>query len=191
MTKLDVTGKSVGDILNISSNQFEQLGQSDLRILVSRLVSASNKRIRRFEKAKQSSPALEKVYQTGGVFSTKGKNLNELRKEFIRAKQFLQSKTGSVTGWKQVRVATAKELKKKGVNVSVDDVGKMLKAYERLKERDPSVANRGLKYRTMQNISEMIDDNLDDIVVRMTKQVQKLYEEEMVQDDGVSRFFDF
>ena len=57
----DVTGMSIKDISNLGYENIKSLGEKDLARITSRLVSASNKRIRRFEKAGLTSPAIMKL----------------------------------------------------------------------------------------------------------------------------------
>ena len=98
-----VSGMSVKDVLNMDINTFSSLNLSDMRKVVGRLVSAGNKRIRTFEKAGENSPALRYINKSGGKFSTKGKNLNELRREYARAKGFFESKTGNIKDWRKIK----------------------------------------------------------------------------------------
>ena len=87
-----VSGISISDILSMDNATFDSLGEKPLRMIVGRLVSAGNKRLRNFEKKQETSPAERYVMEHGGMFSTKGKNLNALRAEFKRAKDFLESR---------------------------------------------------------------------------------------------------
>lgn len=188
-----VSGKSIDDIMNMDIQTFNKLNKSDLRKVVGRLVSAGNKRLRSFEKAGESSPATRHIEKTGGVFSTKGKNLNELRNEFTRAKNFLQSKSSTRRGWTGVKKETAKNLEKQGVKgLTPDKLDEVLKAYERLKEVDPSVANKNLKYKVLDSISELSDDfDIDSVVEKMTERITEIYEETNGGNDGgVSGFFE-
>ena len=70
---MNVKGLKVKDILNIDLDAFNNLNESQLRALTSRLVSASNKRIRRLKERDINSPAMRGL---GDIeqFSTK---LNE------------------------------------------------------------------------------------------------------------------
>lgn len=191
-----VSGKSIQDIMNLDIGTFNQLKASDMKKVVGRLVSAGNKRLRSFEKAKESSPATRYVEKTGGKFTTKGKNLNELRAEYLRAKNFLQSKTGTRKGWKTVKKETASGLEKQGVKVDAQSLDKMWKAYEKLKEASPEVANKGLKYAVLRDIADMTTDNsnmpLNKIVDTMQKNLDSIYENQMELNnefDSVSGFF--
>lgn len=190
-----VSGKSVKDILNMDVQTFNELSKSDLQKVVGRLVSAGNKRLRNFEKRGESSPATRAVERSGGKFSTKGKNINELRSEYARARNFLTSKSSTVTGYKKVKKETADALKKSGVDVSPETLDNVMKTYERLKEVDPNVSTRGMKYRVLSEISSMVDDDTDPekILDTMQERLNDIYEEEvkMLSGDGdVSGFFE-
>ena len=78
--------------------------QKDFRKEVSRLNSMANKRIRRLSESDySSSPAYQKWLESGGeLFSIRGKSQSEVWKEYYRVKSFLDSKTSSITGTKEV-----------------------------------------------------------------------------------------
>ena len=191
-----VSGMSVQDILNMDIDTFNKLNVSDLKKVVGRLVSAGNKRLRSFERAEESSPATRHVAKSGGAFSTKGKDLNALRAEYTRAKNFMQAKTGTRKGWKQVKKETIEGLRKQGVEMSEKQFEKVWKAYEDLKDLSPEVANRGLKYSVIKDIANMVTDenkSADEIAVALHENLSQIYEEQARLDydvDGVSGFFE-
>lgn len=190
-----VSGLSVQDIINMDINKFNSLNKSDLQKVVGRLVSAGNKRLRSFERAGESSPATRHVSRSGGMFSTKGKDINELRAEFARAKNFMTAKTGTRAGWKKVKRETIQSLKDRGINLSEKQFNDFWNAYEDLKEMNPSVANKGLKYNVLQDIADMVtDDTLtaDEIALKLNNEISRIYEENEGLNDGfngVSGFF--
>lgn len=98
-------GKSVEDLIKMGSdyNRYKRLSESTLRKVVNRLASAGNKRLRRMEAAGETSPAYRQVEQSGGKFTTKGKTLEGLQREFLRAKQFFEDKTSSLQFWKKTK----------------------------------------------------------------------------------------
>lgn len=191
-----VSGMSVQDILNMDINTFNRLTASELRKVVGRLVSAGNKRLRSFERSGESSPATRHVMKSGGVFSTKGKDLNELRAEYARAKIFMQSKTGTRKGWKQVKKETIQGLKKRGIEISEKQFEDVWKAYEDLKELSPEVANRGLKYSVLKDVADMVTDtnkSAEKIALTLHNSLAQIYETQAGLYngvDGVSGFFE-
>lgn len=98
--------ESVEQLLNIDPADVQKMTTKELRAAVQTLSSAANKRLSRLEQSEidVSSPALHAVYESGrSRFSTRGKNLNQLRNEFKDVKNFLTSKTSTikgVKGWK-------------------------------------------------------------------------------------------
>lgn len=105
---IDVSGISISDIMNIDINTFNKLGESDLRRITSRLVSAGNKRIRRLESAGITSPAYSSLGTSGNKFSTKlpkgiseTQRVNALRQEFSRTRGFLSMKTSTISGYNE------------------------------------------------------------------------------------------
>ena len=98
----DVTGKSIRDIMNIAEGDFLSFSEKEQKLVTSRLVSAGNKRARRFVKITGQDINL-KSYTSGGKFSVKGKTKKggELYKEFKRVKEFLSRKTSSARGYKE------------------------------------------------------------------------------------------
>lgn len=191
-----VSGMTVKNILNMGIDAFNKLKTSAMRLIVGRLVSAGNKRLRSFERAGESSPATRHVYKSGGAFSTKGKDLNGLRAEYIRAKNFLEAKTGTRKGWKQVKKETIQGLRKQGVDMTESQFDDVWKAYENLKELSPEVANRGLKYSVLKEVADMVTDtnkSADEIATAIHDNLSSIYEEQAGLDDGVdgvSGFFE-
>lgn len=191
-----VSGMSIQDILSMDINKFNELKTPDLRKVVGRLVSAGNKRLRSFERAGESSPATRYVEKSGGAFSTKGKDLNSLRAEFARAKNFLEAKTGTRKGWKQAKKETLQGLRKHGIEMPESQFEEVWKSYETLKELSPEVASRGLKYSVLKEVADMVTDtnkNADEIALALHNNLSRMYEEQAGLNDnanGVSGFFE-
>lgn len=110
---INVNGISIQDILSGDWDGYNKLGDEDLRKLTSRLVSASNKRIVRLQKAKLqnvSSAFIKRTREKNVKFSVKNKTRNEVLHEFRKAKEFLRSKTSTVSGARAFKKATEKRL---------------------------------------------------------------------------------
>lgn len=192
----EVKGKSINELLNIDLETFNRLDERSLKKVVSRLASASNKRLRRFEKAGIETPATVRVQKSGGDFSVKSKGLNALRSEYVRAAQFLKAKTGTRRGWEKVRRETVETLRKRGIEVDKSQLDDLWHAYDMLKELSPEVASRYLKYDVLQNISELVtttEKTPDEIAVSLREEIGRIYEERGRADaiGGVSGFFEF
>lgn len=136
-----VSGMTVRDILDMDLGEFMRLKKKDLREVTGRLVSAGNKRIRAMEKAGYSTPAIEQVMRSGGLFSTKNKTLNQLRAEFSRARDFMKAETSTQKGYKAFRERVSTGLNKIG---GVDIRGDVIKSVkERLKREGITVKDIG------------------------------------------------
>lgn len=90
----------VKDVLRLSDIQINKMSRRELAQVTSILASAANKRIARIEKAGVTSPAVANVKANEGRFSVKGKNTNQLRGEFARARNFMTNVTSTVKGAK-------------------------------------------------------------------------------------------
>ena len=190
---MDIKGKSTEELLKINP---DNLSAADLRQVVSRIASAGNKRLKRLEKSGLSSRAAESVQESGGKFSVKGKTEDQLKSEFMREKEFFERKTSSITGIKEIQRETVKTLEERGVtSVSKDKISETFALYDKLKERDPSVANKNLKYAVINAIAELPDHmDTEEKILAMQEQLHELYEEQedlYNEFDDVSEFFDF
>lgn len=190
-----VSGMTVNDILNMDEEAFNKLNLGDLRKVVGRLVSAGNKRIRSFEKSGASSPAYRQVTRSGGAFSTKGKNLNQLRAEYVRAKSFLTAKSGSKREWEKIKHKEINTLRKMGIDINEQTFDKFWKTYERLKESSPEVGEKKFKYEVLKEISrrtkkgQSIRKISNDIQKDLTKVYERLQEAES-ETTGTASFFE-
>lgn len=99
---MDLTGKSVDDILNESMENIVSLKDKDLRAVASRLVSASNKRLRRLANDKTKWGKLSPVYQKK-QFSIRGKTRNQVLREFKKMKGFMKAETSTLRGFEKYR----------------------------------------------------------------------------------------
>lgn len=100
---LNVKGKTIQELLDMDVSS---LNKADLKRVSSRLVSASNKRLRRLEEKgflEYSYPAKNVINEYPKGFSTVGKNANQLRHMIKSMRSFLNAETSSVRGFTKVR----------------------------------------------------------------------------------------
>jgi hypothetical protein len=189
-----VSGKSVNQILSMDVDVLNKLGKKDLQKITGRLVSAANKRIRRAKEKGVDSPAFAYIRDNGGKFSTRGKTLNQLRSEFVKAKNFLEAETSTVKGAEQFKAESISLLKDAGVNVSNENFDTVMKAVTNLMRNNKKVASRGMKYR-MQEEAEILAKQgytQEQIESELDAEINKLYEK-MIDEyniDGTQQFFD-
>lgn len=176
--------------------------QKDFRKETSRLISMANKRIKRLENSDfNTSPAYQKWLQDGGEkFSIRGKTQQEVRNEFFRVKNYLDSSTSSISGTKKVLTTLAENT---GIKVnSTKELHSNAKAFFELANKVDeylSVASRGSEaigyQRIWKAINMYIQDNeleLKDVNVNeIIGKVADMAEQKLLQDNRNSYdFFD-
>ena len=201
-TKVNLTGKSVKDLIHLSATQIKGYDRQNLARIVTKLDSAANKRLVRLEKAGYNTPAMRAAkVDKGERFSVAGKNLKELRAAYIRVSNFLKSDTSTKKGYKSFLKKMQKAFADKGVKIggggdksTQDFIQKETKIFDWLKEQNPIIAESGYKYEALEKISEYVNnDNLSESAIkkRMAKWVKETYEEEQRRKYiDTSNFFD-
>ena len=202
LKRIDLTGVSIDQLVHLSASEIKGYDRDNLARIVTKLDSAANKRIARLEKAGYNTPAMRAAkVDNGQRFSVKGKNLKQLRAQYIQVSNFLKSETSTKKGYKSFLKKMKKSFSDKGVKIGrgtdkdvQDFIQKETKIYDWLKERNPIIEESGYKYETMKIISEYVSqDNLSESAIkrRMAKWIKKTYEEEQKQKYiDTSNFFD-
>lgn len=175
--EIDVTGFSINDIVNMDYDFIRQLSRRELAKLTSRLVSATNKRIRRLQKSEIGSHSFalhNLLRRTGGEqLSVKGKTQGQVQNVFSIAKNFLTSKTSTVRGFKRVLKNMKTTIESKtGLPISNIDIAKLFNTLHRGQELgliDPpgtqgSERAVGMITELMErNPNKTVDDLIDDL----------------------------
>lgn len=191
-------GKSTGDLLNISMQEFLQMDYKKLKNTVQRLASTANKRIKYFEKrgevshglafrrwnmTKQSRDYSADFPYSDLKFSTQNRDLNQLRAEYKDLKTFLGMETTTAKGWNKVKEKTIQTMKRMGIDINNDNFNKIWNAYNTLTQTKGVHVLPSFKYRVFQEIRQMTDNfDTDAIVEKLTTQITELYEEQQMQD---------
>lgn len=158
----------------MSMSKFEQYTPTQQREITSRLASAVNKRLRTLQKSDIENPATIRLNMSGGKISVRGKSGDELKQEFFRAKQFLQSKFSKKSEWKKFE---------KKINENYDNrenMGLAFSYFDILQETDPNISALREKYRLVDVIADYIRDgnNADEIIRKSKEYLDKRYLEE-------------
>lgn len=189
-----VSGLSIKDIVNMDLSTFNSLTFSDMQKVVGRLVSAVNKRLRRFEKAGINTPATRALEKTGGALSTRGKDIQQLRNEYARARNFLNMETSTQAGFRSVQKRTVETLQARGVDITRSELDELFEVWNDLTELDPTIEQSKDKYSLMQDIANMPDDmDIDDKILKAKELSTTLYEQQQGREVtlyGVSGFFE-
>lgn len=184
------------NLLNMDLDTLNSLNRSELSKIVTQLGKTANARIKEFHQKDLKSPALAYVERSGGKISVRNKDVNALRAEYVRAKGFLQAKTGTVKGTLIFQAETIQKLQQKtGIELKPELFDEFWKAYEKLKEIDASVTERQFKYAVLDDINKQFDSNnvsVDDVVNTIKKRLNALYEQQKYTElNKLSDAFDY
>ena len=202
---MNVKGLKITDILDIDLDAFNRLNEKELRAITSRLVSASNKRIRRLQEHDINSPAIQSLGKEKS-FSTKlpqdtskQQRVNKLRSEFARARSFLTSETSTIGGYKKF-VKRTKERIAKELNMTTKDVdsrlnvGRLFDLLHKAQEKGIVSSYRGSKgsLQARNIIAEILIDNPDvdedTLMDWLEEQSDELYEDQEELEDETEEF---
>lgn len=128
-----VKGKSVQDLLKMGYDEFINLTESELRQVTGRMADAANKRLKRMGKTK--TPATIQAARSGGKFSTKGKDMSQLRAEYARVRAFLENPTSTKKGYEKMKKQVEEETG--GDEIPQERAEGFWDVYKRLSESDP------------------------------------------------------
>ncbi|WP_407416492.1 hypothetical protein [Methanobrevibacter sp.] len=187
---MNVKGLKINDILNIDLDTFNNLNESQLRAITSRLVSAGNKRIRRLEEHNINSPALQGLGKNNR-FSTKlssdvkkGNQTNKLREEFARARSFLVAETSTIKGFNKYKERTYERLSKemhipKESLKDILDVNKLFEIHHKLQQKGliSSYAHSKGSIQGRNQIAEMLLSNPNLTAEEIERWYEENYEE--------------
>ena len=157
---------TVEQILSMGDDELNKTNQRQMSHMLRTVALAANKRITRLENNEKKGgiaiDALNAVQESGGRFYVGGKTRNQMLAELARAREFMNMKTSTVTGAKEVRKnrermiygATREEMekerkkkKKKQEQENPVDYDQQLKevfkAYREFNEQNP---NEGRKH---------------------------------------------
>ena len=218
---------NINDLLNLDIRDVQKMTRNELAKAVSTLGSAANKRVKRQIEKDISSPAVRGFVRAGGLepvngefklakggyntkdmgngvtkvsalISVKGKNINQLRSEYVRAKTFLNAKTSTIKGFKQVQ----KEFETRiGGKLTTDEQKDFWSAYNKLSELEPNFLKLFGSDRMQQYLRNEMTQNPGretdalvkvgkDRLEEMYRQIEEEYNSKEGGINGVSDFFE-
>lgn len=187
---------SVKSMINIDIEKFNKLKADELRDMIRKMSIVSERRIKTLEKNELYTPAYYSFMNGEVDLTTKnGKfteikkpstsidamTIQELRSEFRRQKNFLKAETSTVKGYKEYRRDVIRKMKEEGIKITQKQYGKFFTAYERLRELDSSIAERGYRYSVFKTLSSYIIDkkyDIDEAVIKIYEELENIYEKQ-------------
>lgn len=190
---MNIQKMSLKSLTDLSERDLSSLSHNELSKVVSRLAQVANKRITRLSKSDVFSSAYEGYVRRGeGKFTTKNKSDFDLKKEFLRVKNFLGMETSTVHGAQAVRREVVQKLRKEhNIKITNKQYNDFFKVYERLKEVDSTVSNKLMKYNVFEEISNVLDgSNVEDTVNEMRDRLSEIYQQSVGDTESdISEFF--
>lgn len=185
----------VKELLSMDWESVRGLGRKELGKIITQLSSAANKRVRRFAEKGEISPAV-RYAEKGGAFTGRGKNLNQLRSEYVRIKSFMQQETSSLRSWGKVKRETVNTLSDMGVNIPKEDIGEVMRIYGKVKDEFPDLTDSAIYAPAIQQIYDQMQSGRDtaDIINDARSMMVQGYENREranygFNTGGVSEFF--
>lgn len=190
------TGLSIKDIMKMDMNKFDKYNLREQREIVSRLASAANKRLKKFEEKGIVNPATLHMKLEGGKISVKNKDIDALKEEYFRAKKFLSSTFSTQKGYKEYINKLDKALKTdvkgiyKGMKYSLT-YATAFSYYDLLQDLSPKIQNIRDKYTITEKIAEYMEqgNNEQEIFNKIYAYLQDEYDKEMNQFNTLSVSF--
>lgn len=154
------------------------MNEKELKKSVQELQKVVNKRYDTLKK--YNSPAYESLKESGGKIATKGKGLNQLRNEFKRARNFLQSKTSTVSGYFELQEKLYGKLEfDKERDLTDEEKKAFWKAYRKMNEENPAAINRyGSTHLIEDTLSKYKSNDEDYILEQMREDLKEFYEKQ-------------
>lgn len=166
------------EVMKLTPLEVSKLSRNELANVTRTLVDVANKRIQRNTK---DSPAISSLKSKGNVykFSTKGKNQGQLQSEFAKAKQFLNLKTSTSTGFKAYKKQLSQRL---GVDQSSLDAD-FWKAYRNIEK-----ANKGIPFDSTSALRLLAKEytegeSLSNAIEKVTRSIENEYESNFPEDE--------
>ena len=133
---MDIKKMTAGQIANITMEDFNRLSAKEAANALKKIRKSVWQRVSRLSKSDVYSPAVESLGK--GLKPQKGLNRNETLAELKKGIKFLQSKTGTVSGARNVqnKIRSDLGLDKNASNAEVKDV---YAAFHKLQEEFPGI----------------------------------------------------
>ena len=170
---------------------FTTMKRDELAKAMKPTIDAANKRLKRLQGMKTLSPALNAVMESGGNFSLRGKNRNEVLKEASRAISFINMKTSTVSGAKSFEANFARKLSNKSQNISNDQRKVLFDAFRKLGQMSPVGLNVYGSDKLIRMLSdEVVDEkfSFEQTMQRALDELNREYEQFQRDDDDLNPF---
>ena len=182
--------------MSMTAKEVASMTEKEMRAAVRSMQKVVGARMSRLEKGGYQSQAARYMEERGKI-STKGKDLNQLRAEFKKARTFLQARTSTVTGVKKVMGEYAKGLQDAGISVTKGQAAQIFQAIDKIKANDPKAVGKGMKYALARTMAMDVEagKTAEDYVMEFGEKLDEIYQEQAAAEQdflsgGVSGYFE-
>lgn len=192
--------RTIKSILRMDISEFSRMGKKELSSIVTQMASAANKRVKGLvERQNKTSPAYRGAEKTrspeqekrGKLFGLgRGKHtMSEVRKEFARLRNFMQSPASTSAGYEKQLGKTVDDLQKMwGLDITVGEAKNIFSEYDKMKERFPQLGERAFKYDLAKMIAEggQMPETAEDVNNIMSRLREQYEQRERDYQGGIS-----
>lgn len=174
--------------LDWDSDTLNKKSREELAQVVGEFRDVAHKRIKRIQASGLNSHAYNQLLDRGiDHFSTKGKNLNQLRSQYVLLDNFLNSKSSSVSGIRKIRQNVIKSMAEKGIEIPKEFYEDFWKNYEKYQELYGDIFSRTkYKYKILDEISVRMNSGKTlnaKFFEQIKKEVDKLYQDDTIEEN--------
>ena len=183
--------RSAESLTRLRYETVNSMTERELKDAVIKMGNTINRRLKGFEKRDEVSPAAYNLLDSGGKISVRGKDVNQLRAEYIRARDFLKSKTSTQKGYYNTLDRIKYGLHKEGIDLTRRQVMDVLKTYTKVKNESPKGRLSDIRYNVIDYIRELPDNmSIEEKMTKTINDINKIYEEVQESRDvfGASKF---
>lgn len=184
ITKSQIKGIHTKTLMNMSYDKWKHYDKTALKYAVDRLSKTANSRLRKFKEINMKSPATEWAKRSGGKFTSKNKSFKQMQTEFVRVKSFLEQETSTIEGYEDVKQRVKDALMEHDVKIDTDEYSTLWETYDKLYEKNPWIAEKGMKYKVIAKLNKRIESHIerygeadkDTLARSMRRTLKRLYE---------------
>lgn len=174
--------------LDWDSDTLNKKSRAELAQVVGKFRDVTHKRIKRIQQSGLTSHAYNQLLDRGiDHFSTKGKNLNQLRSQYVLLNNFLNSKSSSISGIRKIRQNVIKSMAEKGIEIPKEFYEDFWKNYEKYQELYGDIFSRTkYKYKILEDISVRMNSGKTlnvKFFEQMKKEVDNLYQADAIEEN--------
>lgn len=167
-----------------------RMSKAQLRPLVAMEAKKARKRANRILKTEDlyTSPALRQARKSrpkgqAALFESRGKSLNQLRKEYKRIKNFMEDATSTVKGTRKFYEDAAKNLSAAtSDNFDADSIQTVFNIFDKLEDDNAWISRARFKYEIFEAINDQISQmdsmtSTEEIINNLSGMIERMYKE--------------